>query len=178
MISAPTYWLPIRDGDPRGLGHYLAHYSSRKARRSRPWLNLWPNRRRWIGNGEHMALLTVDGLAHFAWRKQEIRDDDQTGVECCIFRNTGPILSSDLIREADALAFERWPGERHFTFVDEAETRARRGKGHEAGYCFEMAGWTRLEERTQRGLVVLELHCDALIQAGREGEYVEVEVKE
>ena len=149
---AESIWLPIRDADPRGFGHYMRHYSSKKARAGREHKRWQFNGRRYIGNGEHLSLLTVDGTAHFAWRWQKFRKDEQTGIECCIFRNEGPHLSSDLIREADSVAWERWPGVRHFTFVDPAEIRSTN-----PGYCFLMAGWTRLEKRSKSGKVVLEL---------------------
>jgi hypothetical protein len=31
-------------------------------------------------------------------------------VNCAVFRNEGPVLSSDLILEAEELAWGRWPG--------------------------------------------------------------------
>ena len=99
-----------------------------------------------------MLLLTVDCRAVFAWVRQEHRDDGQEGVECTIFRNEGHLLSSELIREADELAFARWPGVRHFTYVNPAEISSQN-----PGACFLKAGWRRLKEPTKSGLRVLEL---------------------
>jgi hypothetical protein len=138
-------WLPATDGDDRARALYLRHYSSKK---NRPW---WKRSRQFLKPGGKMLLLTVDCRAVFAWVRQEHRDDGQEGVECTIFRNEGPQLSSALIREADELAWERWPGERHFTYVDPTEIRS-----NNPGACFLRAGWTRLAEPTQRGLRVLE----------------------
>lgn len=45
--------------------------------------------------------MTVDCRALFAWRKF-IDKSGQQGVNCSIFRNEGPELSSELIIEADA----------------------------------------------------------------------------
>lgn len=98
-----------------------------------------------------MLLLTVDCSAVFAWVREQYRKDGQEGVECTIFRNEGPMLSSDLIREADQLADERWPNVRHFTYVDPSEVESTN-----PGFCFLQAGWRRLPGETSRGLIVLE----------------------
>lgn len=145
MTSLVTTWLPIRDADPRGFGHYMRHYSSKKVRAGRDFKRWRPNGRRYIGNGKHLSLLTVDCRAHIAWRLQRYRLDGQYGVECCIFRNESPTRSSDLIAEAVALAREVWPDERLFTYVDPKEVRrynARHRNARPVGYCFAMAGWT------------------------------------
>ena len=96
-----------------------------------------------------MVLLTLPCDALFAWRKF-ISLDGQKGVNCSIFRNEGPILSSDLIREADQLAWQRWPGERHYTYIN-----AKKVKSTNPGYCFKMAGWNSCG-RTKGGLLILE----------------------
>lgn len=114
----------MRDADARAFGLYMRHYSSKKGRAKHPHKRWGLNGRRFIGSGEHLLLLTVDGRAVFGWRRQDLRLDQQTGIECCIFRNEGVERSSDLIREADAMAFERWPGRRHFTFVNPREIRS------------------------------------------------------
>lgn len=152
MIGVSSYWQITSDGDSRLLGHYLAHYSSKKARVNMP-PPYYGAERLCIGPGQKMALLLPDNGAAFAWRRADYRDDGQEGIECTLFRNVSEVLSSELIREADTLAFQRWPGERHFTFVDPTEVRRKRDPGR----CFVRAGWTRLKERTQRGLVILEL---------------------
>ena len=65
--------------------------------------------------------------------------DRQEGVCCSVFRNESPALSSELIREADALADERWPQEaRHYTYVAPQRVRSTN-----PGYCFQQAGWRR-----------------------------------
>ena len=108
-----------------------------------------------IGPGEKLVLVTPCRLALFAWRKF-ISGDGQDGVNCAIFRNVGAGLSSFLIREADAIADERWPGERHYTYVDEKKTAERRGRNSQAGQCFIEAGWRRCGTTKWNKLAILE----------------------
>lgn len=88
--------------------------------------------------------------ALFVWRRPEYTMDNQAGVSCSVFRNEGPHLSSDMIREADQVAWERWPGDRHYTYVD-----PKRVKSRNPGWCFICAGWRRCGV-TKKGLIVLE----------------------
>jgi hypothetical protein len=144
-------WLSVRDGDLRALPLYLRHYSARKARGPQPSGFVYGNHARFVGNGETMVLLTLDCRAVFAWRVQRHRLDDEHGVECSVFRNEGPVRSSELIGEACTLAWQRWPDERLFTFIDSQAIRSTN-----PGYCFLQAGFRRLKRRTQRGLRILE----------------------
>ena len=90
-----------------------------------------------------------DGRALFVWRK--FKDGSgQQGINCAVFRNEGPELSSDLIKEADRIAFKKWPEERHYTYVNGAKM-----KGVNPGYCFKMAGWRECG-KTKGGLTILE----------------------
>lgn len=98
-----------------------------------------------------MVLLTPDALALFVWRKF-ISDDRQTGVNCAVFRNEGAGLSSDLIRAAVEMAWERWPGERLYTYIDPQKTRHKRDPGR----CFLKAGW-RHHGWSKGGLRILEM---------------------
>jgi hypothetical protein len=149
------HWLPVRDGDPRARALYLRHYSANPA--ARRLRDARGNYAQFVGPGEYIALLTVDCRTLFVWRKEDFRLDDQVGVNCAIFRNEGPTLSSELIREASALAWVKWPGERPFTFVDELKTRRGRSRRSQPGQCFIAAGWTLLETRTkENGLRILE----------------------
>jgi hypothetical protein len=96
-----------------------------------------------------MVLLTTDGRALFVWRKFR-SDDGQEGINCAIFRNEGPKLSSGLILEAEPLAWRRWPGERLYTYVN-----PKKVKSTNPGYCFLMAGWRKCG-KTKGGLIILE----------------------
>jgi hypothetical protein len=84
------------------------------------------------------------------WRKF-LSADGQQGVNCAVFRNEGAGLSSDLIRAADALADQRWPGERHYTYVNPRAVRSTN-----PGFCFLQAGWRRCGITKHRKLLILE----------------------
>lgn len=103
-----------------------------------------------------MVLMTERCDALFVWRRF-ISDDGQEGVNCAVFRNEGPLLSSELIREADALARDRWPGERHYTYVDPGAVRSTN-----PGYCFLRAGWHRCGV-TKGGLAILAVGCASCV---------------
>ena len=143
------YWLSVRRNDSRAFALYRRHYSAYK--------NMKPYRAvgetNFLGPGECMVLLTSCGQAVFTWQRNTVpRYDGQTGVCCTIFRNESPILSSDLIREADMLACQRWPGERHFTYVDHTRIRHKRDPGR----CFRKAGWTVCGHNKDGRLTILE----------------------
>jgi hypothetical protein len=70
---------------------------------------------------------------------------------CSIFRNEGPLRSSDLILEAEQLAWRRWPGQRLFTYVWPAKV-----KSVNPGYCFKMAGWQQCGRNKDGRLIILE----------------------
>lgn len=134
--------------DDAARGLYMRHYSSQK----RPKAATAP---RFIGPGEALVLVTVDYSAVFAWRLSLYRMDAQTGVECVIFRNEGEVLSSEIVAAADDRAWERWPGLRHFTFVD-----AEKVASSNPGFCFKRAGW-KTAGRSAGGLHILERWPDA-----------------
>lgn len=104
-----------------------------------------------FGPGEHVVLRTGDGNAVFVWRKYiDDTQPPQTGIECSLFRNEGPIPSSELIRQADAIADRCWAGERHYTKVNPGAVRSSN-----PGFCFMAAGWRRCG-MTKGGLLILE----------------------
>ena len=137
-------WLPIRDGNPTAMAIFKRHYSARKCRKIEQF----------IGPGEKMALLTADARALFGWRKF-ISDNDQTGINCTVFRNEGTSAgkSSDLILSAMQIAWKRWPGERLYTYVDPSAVRHKRDPGR----CFLKAGWRKCGE-TAAGKIILEVY--------------------
>ena len=142
------HWYAVRDGDPRAAGLYERHYSCvNLAKRKRT------GDKRICGPGAHMVLLTVNCDALFVWRKANFPDGaGQTGVYCVVFRNesTG-LLSSALILEAEQLAWQRWPGERLFTYVDPGKVRSVN-----PGACFKFAGWRLCGETKVNKLLILE----------------------
>ena len=140
-------WFGASKADPRVAYLFSHHYSSRKGGKTiRDW-----QRAGITANGESMTLITPDACALFVWLRQNKRDDGEVGVNCAVFRNEAPglYLSSDLILEAEQLAWDRWPGERLFTFVDGREVSGD-------GACFKHAGWRKLNRRTKHGLIILE----------------------
>jgi hypothetical protein len=130
LRAVSLHWFETRDGDDTARALFNRHYSRIRYRDGR-------RRALFVGPGEKMVLLTGDGTAVFVWRKF-ISDDGQKGINCAIFRNEGPVRSSLLITEAEALAWQRWPGERLYTYVD-----AKRLKSTNPGYCFQVCGWRR-----------------------------------
>ena len=135
-------WIAVRDGDDRARALYLRHYSARHYKDGR-------RRSLFVGPGEKMVLLTPNCDALFIWRKF-LDDSGQKGVNCAIFRNEGGILSSSLIREAQEMAWQRWPGERLYTYIN-----AKRIRSSNPGFCFLQAGW-RKSGLTKGGLIILE----------------------
>lgn len=137
-------WYSVPDGNMQVRRMLDRHYSAnrysdgRKVRLS-------------AGPGEKMVLMTVDARAMFIWRKF-IDASGQIGINCAAFRNEAPeiYLSSDLILEAEQLAWGRWPGERLYTYVD-----ARKVKSSNPGYCFIVAGWKKCGV-TKSGKMILE----------------------
>lgn len=140
-MSEPLWYL-TKDGDRTCIALYERHYSRYRYADGR-------RQSQFVGPGEHIVLRTGDGDAMFVWRKF-IDDSGQRGVNCAIFRNESPHLSSELIRQADAVADFAWPGERHYTYVDPQAIRSSN-----PGFCFVAAGWRRCG-KTKGGLIVLE----------------------
>lgn len=140
-----SLWVAVKDGHPLGKVIFDRHYSRRHYQDGRKTML-------YVGPGEKLVLIGRDGQSLFVWRKFISEAKDQTGINCAVFRNEGPELSSSLVREADAIADARWPGERHYTYVDAAKVRHKRDPGR----CFLKAGWRRCGISKDRGLVILE----------------------
>jgi hypothetical protein len=70
--------------------------------------------------------------------------DNLEAWECTLFRNEGPRLSSELVRDATALTFREWgwpPRDGLITAVGIVETKRRRSRKAPPGACFVYAGW-------------------------------------
>jgi hypothetical protein len=142
--SLPDWWL-TKDGDKSCLELYQRHYSAEKAYKD------GRERHQFVGPGSSIVLRTLRADALFVWR--EYIDDTipkQHGIECAVFRNESAVTSSDLIRQADAIADRCWPDRRHYTKV-----RAEAIRSTNPGYCFQRSGWRRCG-MTQGGLIILE----------------------
>lgn len=136
-------WQETRDGDHKARRIFHRHYSYRPYADGRaPKL--------FVGPGEKMVLITWNLDALFVWRRFK-SGDGQQGVNCAVFRNESNHLSSELIKEADVLADLRWPGERHYTYVNPRKIRS-----NNPGFCFQAAGWTQCGITKWRKLIILE----------------------
>lgn len=135
-------WYLTKDGDKSCLEMYERHYSAYQYKDGR-------KRTQFVGPGEKVVLRTARADAFFVWRNF-IDDSGQVGINCSAFRNEGDYLSSELIRQADAIADFIWPGERHYTFVRAESIRSRN-----PGFCFLKADWRRCG-KTKGGLLILE----------------------
>lgn len=141
MTNAPVWWL-TRDGDRACLKLYERHYSCYQYRDGR-------KRSQFVGPGEKVVLRTEHADALFVWRKF-ISDNGQQGINCAVFRNESRHRSSDLIRQACAIADCLWPNSRRYTYVDTKRVRSRN-----PGFCFLVAGWRKCGW-TKSGLLILE----------------------
>lgn len=149
------FWWITKDGDVNCLAMYERHYSAYQYRDGR-------ERKLFCGPGEKCVLRTDTADAFFVWKRFRDACIDhrtglpQEGVNCAVFRNEGPQESSELIRQADAIADCLWPNSRHYTYVSEKNVR-----GELPGACFLFAGWRYVRRgtkrsRTKSGLLILE----------------------
>ena len=127
-------WLPLTNGLVRTTPfdqecRVLAdrHYSRRT-----------PGARQFCYSGRKLVLRNTEGSVLFVWMYPDptMRMDGQTGYNCAIFRNESDRRSSDIILEAEQLAFEKWGPARIYTYVDPRKVRSKN-----PGYCFKRAGW-------------------------------------
>ena len=135
-------WILAQDGEPELRELYNRHYSCYRYKDGRkPKL--------FAGPGEKIVLTTPKRGALFVWKKWK-DPSEQSGIYCAVFRNESKYLSSDLVREADAIADFCWPGERHYTYVWPAAVKSRN-----PGWCFICAGWQRCGY-SKSGKLILE----------------------
>lgn len=143
MLISGQNWYAIKDGNVIARDIFNRHYSRHfYADGRKPKL--------FVGPGQKMVLMTTDCKALFVWRKF-ISGDGQQGVNCAIFRNESGLLSSNLILEAEQLAWSMWPGERLYTYVNPKGIRSSN-----PGFCFLKAGWQKCGVTKVNKLVILE----------------------
>lgn len=135
-------WFLTKDGDESCLAMYERHYSAYQYKDGRV-------RALFAGPGEKIVLRTRAADAFFVWRRF-IDGSGQAGINCAVFRNESGIRSSDLIRQADAIADYVWPCRRHYTYVHPGKVRSSN-----PGFCFIVAGWRKCGS-TKGGLQILE----------------------
>lgn len=138
-----TFWRECRDGDEGARAIYDRHYSRyHYADGRQPKL--------FVGPGQKTVLITENGDALFVWRKF-VDASGQLGVNNAIFRNEGIILSSHLILEAEQIAWQRWPGERLYSYVNPRGIRSSN-----PGACYKKAGWRACGITKWNKLIILE----------------------
>lgn len=148
-----VFWCKANCCDPEAFGVFRRHYTFN------PRANHASAGGRFVGPGSPLVLITPESDAIFGWRK--FIDDcidprtgqRQQGVNCAFFRNEGPLRSSLMILEAERLAWQKWPGQRLYTYVNPECILSEN-----PGYCFKCAGWT-LAGKTKGGLLILEKLC-------------------
>ena len=147
--SVRHHWWVTLDGDLDCMGLHARHYSRYEYADGR-------DRKLFVGPGDKLVLRTEAGNACWVWRKfvddciDQRTGERQQGVNCAVFRNESEHLSSQLVRQADAIADDVWTDRRHYTYVDPKEVASAN-----PGYCFIVAGWRRCGV-TKSGLIVLE----------------------
>ena len=125
-------WQLSHRFDPRALPLADRHYSRRK-----------PGSPQFVPPGRCFVLLTpvADALWVTSWPFADyVRHRWGGAWVCSLFRNEGPALSSDLVREACAATVAHWgppPPLGMVTFVDRRKVRAKR----HFGLCFRAAGF-------------------------------------
>jgi hypothetical protein len=116
--------------------------------------------------GRCLVLLTEQADAFWitSWPFTEyVRHAWASAWVCSAFRNEGPSLSSELIRQAVAVTRWRWPDVPTFgmiTFVDPSKVRHKRDPGR----CFRKAGFRHVGYTAGR-LVALQLLPEAMPEA-------------
>lgn len=158
----PGYWYPVTDADSRLYALYRRHYSYEKTQNYPGKVRLRQNGRicKMQGFGDYMALLTPQCDAGWIWSRPPdgVSQSGQQGVNCVLFRNESPCRSSDLIREACDMAWQRWPGQRLYTYVWDAKVKTSEQRGRaKAGWCYRKAGWKPCGRNADGRLTILEI---------------------
>ena len=123
-----TRWHLSHRFDPAGCALADRHYNRRAI-----------GSPQFVPPGRCHVLLTAeaDALWVTSWPFAEyVRHAWPGAWVCSIFRNESPRLSSDIVLEAEAAAFEKWGPNRLYTYVAPDKIRSVN-----PGYCFKVAGW-------------------------------------
>jgi hypothetical protein len=110
-----------------------------------------PGARQFLYSGRKLVLRNAEGTVLFGWVWPDptMRMDGQEGYSCAIFRNESTRRSSEIILEAEEMAFQKWGRNRVFMYVAPDKIQSVN-----PGYCFKVAGW-RFVRRTAAGLHLL-----------------------
>ena len=146
-------WLEVNECHKGALALMDRHYSRKT-----------PGADHMGGPGEKLILITPNNDAVFGWKrtKPQYRYDGLDGIECFIFRNEGPLLSSKLILLAEEWAHEKWPGALLFTYV-----QPKKIKSTNPGHCFIMAGWEKIGVSKTQKFVLLTKNGESSTRTAR-----------
>lgn len=137
-------WRDVKDGYQPAADMYSRHYSAHQYKDERRKQYGYRNRFMIVGPGEKVVLMTERDDALFVWRR--FKDaSGQLGVNCSVFRNESYLLSSWLIEQACKLAWQKWPEERLYTYVNSTAILSSN-----PGYCFKKAGWRLVRDAAGR----------------------------
>ena len=145
-------WCVSHRADPRAVPLADRHYTRQSV-----------GAPQFVPPGRCLVLLAPDADALWvtSWPRPEYVKHAWPGAwVCSLFRNEGPVLSSELVREAVAVTRWFWlrvPELGMVTFVDPTKTRRKRDPGR----CFRMAGFVPCGF-TAGGLPALQMLPDAM----------------
>lgn len=145
-------WQLSHRADPRALPIADRHYNRQKV-----------GSPQFVPPGRCMVLLTenADALWVTSWPFAEYVKHQWAGAwVCSCFRNEGPVLSSELVREAVAMTrgfYGEPPPQGMITFVNAQKVRRKRDPGR----CFIKAGFVNAGY-TKGGLVALQMRPEAM----------------
>jgi len=103
--------------------------------------------RQFLYSGRKLVLRNAEGTVLFGWVYPDptMRMDGQKGYNCAIFRNESGRKASEIILEAERLAFEKWGPNRLYTYIDPTKTKTIMFRGQRiVGFCYRKAGWKPL----------------------------------
>ena len=113
--------------------------------------------RQFLYSGRKLVLRNAEGSVLFGWVYPDptMRMDGQKGYNCAIFRNESSRKASEIILEAEQMAFEKWGPNRLYTYIDPSKTetiialRDYRKWGIQqgeriVGFSYRKAGWKPL----------------------------------
>ena len=110
--------------------------------------------RQFLYSGRKLVLRNTEGTILFGWLYPDptMRMDGQRGYNCAIFHNESGRKASEIILEAERLAFAKWGPNRLYTYIDPSKTATitalrnypklgiRQGE-RIVGFCYRKAGW-------------------------------------
>jgi len=132
------HWERAASGKFDKIGCALAdgHYSRRT-----------PGSPQFMPPGQTLVLISKDRLAVWGWWRPDPRSGIKAmngldGWTCSIFRNTGPVLSSALVLDAERAIRQMGWGcgpDGFLSYVWCAKVRSSN-----PGYCYQQAGWRKI----------------------------------